>query len=235
MADRYTYLPLIGIFMIAAWGGAELVRQARAAAFAAAVAVAACSVVAWFQVGYWKSSITLFEHTLRVTENNYLAHACLGIALAEAGRGEAIPHYREALRVNPHYSQAEASLGLALAQSGSTGEAIDHYREALRLRPSRIEVMNNLAWLRATARDPRFRNSSEAVELAERACRMTGYGNANYLDTLAAAYAEAGQTAQAVQIGERAVQLALSTRQPDLARTIEERTKLYRAGHAYRE
>ena len=87
----------------------------------------------------------------------------------------------------------------------------------------------------ATARDSRFRNSSEAVELAERACRLTGYSNPNYLDTLAAAYAEAGQTAKAVQIGEQAVQLAHSTRQPELARTIEERMKFYRAGHAYRE
>src|SRR5262249_39979247 len=112
MADRYTYLPLIGILIVAAWGGAELVRNGRAAAFAAAAAVIACGVVTWFQVGYWKGSIPLFEHTLRVTGNNYLAHACLGLALTEAGRSEAIPHYREALKVNPYYSQAEASLGL---------------------------------------------------------------------------------------------------------------------------
>jgi tetratricopeptide (TPR) repeat protein len=190
----------------------------------------------WFQVGYWKNSITLFEHALRVTENNYLAHASLGLALAEPGRlDEAIVHYGEALQINPNYSPAQAGLGFALAQKGKIAEAIVHYREALRLRPNRIEVLNNLAWLLATSRDPKFRSGAEAVDLAEKACGLTGYRNANYLDTLAAAHAEAGRSQEAVSICEKAVALALASGEVTLARTIEARMKLYRSGQAYRE
>jgi Tfp pilus assembly protein PilF len=240
MADRYTYVPLIGLFLIIAWGGAELLEKRRVSYSVAAMAsvglLLACMVDTWFQVGYWKNSITLFEHALRVTENNYLAHASLGLALAEPGRlDEAIVHYGEALQINPNYSPAQAGLGFALAQKGKIAEAIVHYREALRLRPNRIEVLNNLAWLLATSRDPKFRSGAEAVDLAEKACGLTGYRNANYLDTLAAAHAEAGRSQEAVSICEKAVALALASGEVTLARTIEARMKLYRSGQAYRE
>ena len=240
MADRYTYVPSIGLFVIAAWGGAEVLGRrrlhSRALASLAAGLSLACGLATWFQAGTWKNSLTLFEHALRVTENNYLAHAGLGLALAESGRlDEAIAHYGEALRVNPFYSPAEASLGLALAQKGRVAEAIVHYRAALRLRPNRTEALNNLAWLLATSRDPKFRNGAEAVELAERAYTLTGRSNPNYLDTLAAAYAEAGRPDDAVRACEQAVALARAAGQDGLAGTIEERMQLYRAGQAYRE
>jgi Flp pilus assembly protein TadD len=152
-ADRYTYLPLVGLLVAMAWtvreGIAAAVPGRRGirilAVLAASAAVTAWAVAARAQVLTWKDSVTLWEHTLRVTEDNHRAHNNLGHALARAGRTrEAVAHYGEALRLRPGYPEAHNNLALALAGEGRLEDAIDHYRAALRGVPDYAEAHNNL-------------------------------------------------------------------------------------------
>ena len=133
---------------------------------------------------------------------------------AKSGAGEpeeAIAHYREALRIDPEYDLAHTNLGLALVSQGKMDEAIAHYEEALRINPELATVHNNLAWIRATHPDPRFRNGPEAVELSERACRLSRGKDPNLLDTLAAAYPEAGRFPEAIATSQEAIAIPKST------------------------
>lgn len=148
-ADRYTYIPLIGIFVAIAWASGRLLRRRSAAAalaVAAPFALAALMAAARVQVGYWKDDYTLFRHALDVTSENSMGHNNLGVALA--GRGDieaAVSHFREALRIRPHFSKAHLNLGAALQNRGSTEEALHHYRRALEIEPSYAKAHNNLA------------------------------------------------------------------------------------------
>ncbi|HEX2340090.1 MAG TPA: tetratricopeptide repeat protein [Vicinamibacterales bacterium] len=149
IADRYTYVPLIGLFIIVAWGVPEILARRRVTttvlATAAVVVVAACVVAARAQVDHWRSSVALWQHAVSVTTDNYRAQGNLGHALAAEGRrDEAIQHYSEAVRIRPSYAEAHNNLGLALARQGRIEEAIPHYAEALRLLPDYFEAHSNL-------------------------------------------------------------------------------------------
>ena len=149
MADRYTYVPLIGIFIIIVWGVSELVAGWRYKKIMlgaiGGVSLLILMATTWVQVGYWKDSITLFKRALDVTSDNYGAHNNLGNGLAARGKtSEAIGHYLNALLINPDYAVAYNNLGLALAKKGRTSEAIGHYSEALRINPDFKEAHNNL-------------------------------------------------------------------------------------------
>ncbi len=150
LADRYTYLPLIGIFIMIAWGLDEPAwRVPRLRHFLAVLAGAtllACAVLTWTQVGYWKDSLTLFGRTLEVSRDNWLALTNYGLALEEAGRyPEATARLEEALALDPGWAPARNNLGLALARSGRLAEARVHFQEALRLQPGSAEARLNLA------------------------------------------------------------------------------------------
>ena len=139
-ADRYTYLPLIGVFIMLAWGGRDLVRAfrvpAKLAAAVAAMLLIACAVLTRVQVGYWQNSETLFRHALEIMPDNVVAHINLGSVFEQAGRAdEAQLHYREALRIEPGRAQAHNNLANVLDAAGKFAEAVPHYEEAIRLRP----------------------------------------------------------------------------------------------------
>jgi len=158
MADRYTYVPLIGIFIIIAWGVPELVAQWRYRKIwlttLATVFITILMGMTWKQVGYWKNSITLFEHTLKITSNNYLPHNNLGVALQDEGRiDEAIDHYLKALQINPYYEKAHYNLGVALQDEGRIDEAIDHYLKALQINPDYEKAYYNLNEVLAFSRE----------------------------------------------------------------------------------
>jgi tetratricopeptide (TPR) repeat protein len=149
MADRYTYVPLIGLFIIIAWGVSDLVGSWRygkpALTLAATSLPSALIVCASLQVSHWKNSLTLFDHALRVTVNNSQMHNNLGNVLSEKGKlQEAISHYTSALKISPNYGEAHINLGVALANQGKLEEAIKHYSAALRLKPNSPELHNNL-------------------------------------------------------------------------------------------
>ena len=150
MADRYTYIPLIGLFIVVVWGVADLLRgwrYERVVGVAAAAAVlSALMVVTWFQVQRWRDSITIFTHTLKVTEGNYLVHNNLGTALLQDGRiADAMFHFEEAARIKPDYADAYSNLGLALAFQGKPEEALPYYFRALQIKQNDERLHNNLA------------------------------------------------------------------------------------------
>jgi len=149
MADRYSYVPLIGIFIIIAWGVPELVQRWHYKNIGLSTMSAALLLIlmitTWLQVRYWANTITLFEHALKINVNNYVAHNNLGLALAKQGNTvEAISHYTEALRINPDYVKAHNRLGIVLARGGKIESAIVHFQEALRIKPDHAEARYNL-------------------------------------------------------------------------------------------
>jgi len=139
MADRYTYLPLIGVFIAFAWLAASLVRVGRigpAIPGLCSAAVAACLALSIVQAGYWKDSETIFQRTLAVTGDNSLVHNNLGAALHTQGRrAEALEHFQEALRIRPDYVDALMNSGVILLDLGRFPEATEMFRQAVRLVP----------------------------------------------------------------------------------------------------
>lgn len=140
MADRYTYLPFVGLFVMLAFGGDEMAARSRVlravVAGMAAVAVMACLVLAHRQTARWRDSETIFRHTLSVTRNNHLAHQGLALALTAAGRyEEAVAEHRAAARAWPDYFEAHWGAGLLLERLGRIEDAVADLAEAARLRP----------------------------------------------------------------------------------------------------
>jgi len=151
MADRYAYLPSIGLLIMVVWGASDLLAQRlppawRSGALAAggAAALVACENLTGRQIEFWRNSQTLFQHTIEVTPDNYLAHNYLGFWFFGKGRlAEALEQYHLALKINPGYEDALDNLGNALASQGKLDEAIPLYEAALRTRPNQAELHNN--------------------------------------------------------------------------------------------
>jgi tetratricopeptide (TPR) repeat protein len=148
MADRYHYLPSIGLAVMMAWGIPALIKSEeirKKILFPTGIAfLIIMSVLTWQQCGYWKNSIILFNQTLQVTKNNYLAHNNFGLALFEEGKiEEAIDHYNEAIRILPDYIYAFFNRGNAYGDLGQYQRAIDDFNEAVRLKPDYALFYNN--------------------------------------------------------------------------------------------
>lgn len=140
MADRYTYLPSLGMLIAVVWGADELIRRWRSLLIPLSVAggmvLILCFELTQKQIGYWLNSETLFRHALKVTKNNYVAHNNLGAALNEEGQlDQARQQYLETIRLKPNFVEAYANLGGIYDDEGQIDEAIGAYREAIHLRP----------------------------------------------------------------------------------------------------
>lgn len=362
MADRYTYLPSIGIFIIAAWGADELAARWRyrktILGICAGIALAALSVCTLLQIRYWRNSTALYERAISVTENNYIMHSNYGTSLSEEGRddealkqlsialqinpryyyahygigtvllkqgkfAEAIECFNKAIRFKPDYHKAYSDMGKALSKLGKINQAIECWKKALSLRPDyypasynmgeamieqdkyedsikyfnavvkakpdwaeayyemgrafylqgnresaveqctkalqvkpdytiaritlahtlaemgriqpaieqyytvlklepdQVSALKNLAWLLAATEDARIHNPGKAVQLAEKACELTGYKEVEALDTLAIAYSAAGRYPEAVQIAEKAIESAVSAEEKETAKNTQ--------------
>jgi tetratricopeptide (TPR) repeat protein len=145
MADRYMYVPLAGLSMMAAWGAATLPAHRWPASAALALALAPLLLITRLQVGVWKDSDTVFRHAAEATVGNWLAHYNLGVSAAQRGRpGEAIEQYRQAIVFRPSMAGARINLGALLAEQGRIAEAVEQYSEALRYDPSNVAAHVNL-------------------------------------------------------------------------------------------
>jgi len=149
MADRYTYIPLTGLFIIVAWGADKLLAGRRdkkvVIGMLAGAVLFALSAVSYLQVGYWRNSLALFEHTLAVTRNNNTILNNLANTLASQGKyNEAIVYFEQAIQVNHNDYKAHNNLGNALSSLGRYDEAASCYREAIRLNPYHAKAHSNL-------------------------------------------------------------------------------------------
>jgi len=318
-ADRYTYLPQIGLYIMITWTLGDLIQkspgraQRAVVAIAATIVIALLSIRAFVQTSYWKNSETLWNHALAITGENDVAHNnlgflflrkgeldqaisqfqealnirsrnseshySLGAALIQSNLGnalarkqlwdEAIDHLQEAVRLRPDYADAYFNLGSVLFQRGRIDQAIAQWRKALAIRPLDAEAhrnvaialrrqgrlkeaiseyeqalniapedsvtLNNLAWILATSPDVSVRDGARAVMFAVKAVQASEGKDPNFIRTLAAAQAEAGQFTEAVVTAEGAKALASTQNKPELTSKLEEEITLYRARVALRE
>jgi len=296
IADRYTYLPSIGLFMIMAWGIAEVASLSRLWRTAAIIGMtsilSACLLETRHQLGYWQNSLTLFSRALEITGDTPAGRYNLGNAYWAAGDLDAAAknlllvirsgnnlaevHYRlgliyllqkkwpeaeiqfdEYLRLDPDNPFIRKYLGDALSAQKKFMDAENEYAtasqlrpndpviqqaleknrclEVLHLKPDVPEVLNNLAWMLATSTQADIRDGPRAVQLAERACDITGGKKTIFLGTLAAAYAEAGRFDDAISAAQKACDLARQSGEHELLKKNQELLELYRKHQPYRE
>ena len=206
MADRYCYLPQLGLFVMLSWGGAELAarcaRLTKTIALSAAGVILLMSVLTEIQLGYWRDNVTLSKHALDVTGDNYFAHMTLGLAYEKMGQKElAVAHFREALRINPADSQSLFNLGLSLANSGRPAESLSYFEKALRITP---QCANMHYGLGATL--GRLGKTEEAIGEYRRALLIEP-DNVRCLNNIGTALAQQGRYAEAITHFTRILQL----------------------------
>jgi tetratricopeptide (TPR) repeat protein len=211
MADRYTYLPLIGLTMMLCWSVPSRARQRWdlkvTTCVAAAAVLAVCAALSRVQIEYWENSETLFRHALNVTRDNYQAHYSLGEALLNTGKvSEAIGHYEQALQIQPDYAEVHNNFGNALVKEGKLRDAIGHYEQALRIQPNLAEAHYNLGV--ALEKDGRLQ---DALEHYKQAVRIEP-DHAEAHNNLGNALFQVGNVQEAIEHYEQALRI-----QPDFA------------------
>ena len=186
MADRFAYLPLVGVYAASAFGLNELVRKLPKIKwpliYSISVALLILLPVSWLQIGTWRNSLVLYDQALRVTTENYIAHSNLGSALEALGRSEkALAHFQEALQIKPEFAEARNGMGSALQSLGRPEEALAHHQEALQIKPDFAEARNNIgSALQAMGRpEEAIAHFQEALQMKpEFAEARNGLGNA---------------------------------------------------------
>jgi len=240
MADRFTYLPLIGVFIGVVFGLGDLAKKLRLEPMVmvsiAGIVLAGCLFATARQLHFWRDNETLFERTLAVTKDNPVAHYTLGNGLLQRGQvEEAMAQFQKALEIKPDYTEAHNNLGCAFLRKGQVNKAMAHFQKALELQPDNVEVQNNLAWMLATAPNASLRNGVKAVGLAQRANQLSGGQVPVFIGTLAAAYAEAGRFPEAVTTARQALQLATGQTSPAAVDALRTQIGLYQAGLPFRD
>ena len=228
MADRYAYVPTIGLFIIVAWSLYDIAIKWRIRKIALAVAASLCSVLmvlTGLQARYWADSHTLYEHAVEVTKDNATAHYNLGTVFTQAGNtSEAIKHYSATIRIMPEHAEAHNNLGNALTSANRMAEAIDHYKQALRINPDFAEAHNNMGIaLEKTGR------TAEAVDHYAAALQA----DPNYPEAhmnLAIALADQGKVDEAINHFQQALAL-----QPEFSKAMFHLAKLYISRGEYQE
>lgn len=210
MADRYTYLPSIGLFIAVVWAVHLISPSKLGTAVAVALLVpltASWMIVTRQQIGFWRDTQSLFTHALEVTPGNYLALNNLGTALDKQGRrDEAMAKFKEAIRVKPDYAQARNNLGVVLLNTGKPEEAMAEFQQALQANPSYADAHNNLGILH----ESRGRQDEALKEFALACQANPTHGDAQY--NLALQLMRKGLFQQAVEHLQTALRL-----QPDSA------------------
>ena len=150
MADRYTYIPLIGMFILVVWGISDVSKRLRhrnvILVLSSGMVLVTYMICTWFQVRHWQNTLTLFSHTLNVTHNNPVAYFSMGYGLDKQGKfDQAMVYYNKVLEIDSGYKNANNNTGLILARQGKNEAAIDYYHKELGLFPESADVHNNLA------------------------------------------------------------------------------------------
>ena len=176
------------------------------------------------------------KRAVQLSPEDIEAHSRLADKLIKLGKAaEALPYCEVVVQAEPKDAHAHFVLGSACLATKRLEQALANFKEALRLAPDTPECMNALAWIYATSPQPGLRNGAEAVRLAEAACKITKRQQTATLDTLAAAYAEAGRFDEAIKTTEEIRALAISAHDTNTVDTARQRLELYKAGRPYRD
>ncbi len=197
-ADRYTYLPQIGLYLAIVWTAGDLTfswqHGRKLLSVAALGVIVALMVCAWKQTSYWRSDEILWEHALACTSGNYVAHNNLGYDLAHQGRlAEAIAHYQKALEINPDFAEADNNLGTALLNQGKLEEAAEYYHRAIEHDPDFAEAHNNLGLVLTKQGRP-----AEAIEEYRKAIELN-LDRSEFYNNLGNLLSTKGQTSEAIE------------------------------------
>ena len=236
-ADRYTYIPLIGISIMVVWGVADVLtasnrsrRHAREIATAGAVAVfavlAACTLR---QLAFWKDGVSLFTRAVSVAPWSSKAHHLLGMnLLKQASCDQALIHGQASLRLGSTRAETFVLIATVLRKTGRFAEAKSFYERALARRPDDKQALAGLAWLLCTADAADLRDGATALRHAKRLCDLTGSRYPNYVSILACAYAEAGQFDEAIRTAQDGLATALRIGDLQSAGALEDELLLFR-------
>lgn len=234
-ADRYMYLPIVGLSVITAWGATVISerllspnRRRLCLALLTFVTLTSYGLASARQLTYWRDSEELWKRALLVAPDNEVEEELLGAALAGKGRfDEAIPHLNRALQLKPEYAEAHNNLGAVLFQKGQIREAIAHWEKSLETESENPDAQNDLAWVFATYPDASIRDGERAVKLGQRAAQTSLGNDPMVLRTLSAAYAEIGQYSEAVRVAKRALELAAAQGNSELGKELRKNLQRY--------
>ena len=205
-ADRYTYLPQIGLYLLLTWAVADLSAglpfRREALGGLGTIAITALMLCAHKQASYWQDSQTLWTHTLDCGQDSYYAHDNLGATLLEKGRvDEALYHFQRAMEINPNTAEIQFNFANALLQNGEVGQAISHYRKALEISPGYAEAHYAiaLALVKAGETDEAIAHFNTALD--------TNPDDAEIHNNLAAALLKAGRRGEAIAHYKKALEI----------------------------
>ena len=191
---------------------------------------------ACYDNGKREEAMYYFQNSLRISPNQAPILSSLGVFYLEMGRvEESLAHLQKALEIEPKFADAHYNLGNTYLEIGRAREALTHFSRALEISPDDLQAMNNMAWMLATWPEAEIRDGAKAVELAERANSLTHNNSPIVSATLAASYAEAGRSADAVKTAQRALQLAINEGSTERADSIRAQIELYQSGAAFRD
>jgi len=269
MANRYMYIPMLGLLIIIGWAVKDFIvnrpRIRIAATVIGVIALLSLLILTRMQVRHWQNTLTLFEYTLSVTEDNPVTENSYGAALFNEGRiEEAELHLSKAVRLAPAFVVARNNLTKAYLKQGKLNEAIEHLNELISHNEGTAEVYYNLAAaleiqkkyedaiknyaksLELNPWDPDTNKrmgialvaagkAGDAIRYAQRSCELTGDRNAECLEILASALAAADKFDEATRVAQKALEAARISGQENLAAEIQERIELYQAGMRERQ
>lgn len=206
MADRYTYIPLIGIFIIIVWGGHDIFQRSGFrkifVSLLTGLFLLILMITSWVQASYWKNSITLFNHALHVTKNNFLAQKNLGTALIDQGRiDKAFPHFKEAIRISPKNPTAHLNIGTCYLFYGEFDKAIIYFEKALELNPNYQKARMNLNKALSA-----HKNTDLAISIIKKAIQLNENDPIPYFN-LANVYRKKGELHKAIFLYKKALTL----------------------------
>lgn len=205
-ADRYTYLPQIGLSLAIVWAMRDLTAfwhwRRPVLVVASFGVIAALTGCAWKQTSYWRNDESLWEHAIACTSGNYTAHNNLGYVLAAEGRTtEAIEHYQRALEINPDCAESDNNLGTVFLDQGQLDKALGYYRQALAIDPNFAEAHNNLGILLS-----KQGKTAEAIEHYQKAIELNP-NRAEFYNNLGKLFATQGHAARAMAQFHKALEV----------------------------
>jgi tetratricopeptide (TPR) repeat protein len=192
--------------------------------------------IVFFHQGKLDKAVESWSKSLRLNPDQAKVHNWLANVSASRGSiAETVAHWQQSLKIDSNQPNLHNKLATVFYQKKQFDDAFTHWTSALSMEPDHPGILNSLAWMKATNEGSNFYDPQEAVELAQLACELTEYKQPSILDTLSVAYAAAGRFDEAIKTARKAVSLATSANQPQLAEEIESHLRLFEAGRPYLE